>query len=67
MIGARSAGVELGVALDAEDGHQRIPGQDPEDHEDDQRHPEQGAEGEERPPEQILLHVRELRSQPPRR
>jgi hypothetical protein len=46
----------LVVALHTKNGHQRIAGQDAEHHEDDQRDPDHGAQGEERPPQQIFLH-----------
>ena len=47
----------LGVTLHAENGHQGIAGQDAQHHEDDQGHPDQRAEGEDRPPEEVLPHA----------
>jgi len=39
-----------------EDGHQRVPGDDPEDQEDDDGDPDEGPQGEERSPGEVFLH-----------
>ena len=53
----RHATLHLRVALDTEDGHERIAGQDPEGHEHAERDAEQCDGGVHCPARQILPHV----------
>ncbi len=46
------------VTLHAKDGHQRVAGQDAQHDEDDQRHPNEGRQGKQRPPDEIFAHAR---------
>ena len=44
------------VTLHAEDGHQRIAGQNAQHDKDHERHPDEGSQGEQRPPSKVLAH-----------
>ena len=48
MMRTRSSGFICAWPFDPEDGHQRIPGDDPQDHEDGDGDPDEGTEGEKR-------------------
>jgi hypothetical protein len=48
--------LHLRVAFDPQDGHQRVPGNHPKDQEDDDGDPDEGPQGEERPPGEVFLH-----------